>query len=111
MAKLLKVEQEEGLSPDMWKSPDWSFMCPGCNCDHGVWTTARNAHNSVWGFNNDVDKPTFTPSLLIRGGNASGDYVCHSFINNGMIQFLSDCTHKLAGQTVEIPDVETYQID
>lgn len=29
--------------------------------------------------------------------------VCHSFIRDGQIQFLSDCTHALAGQTVPLP--------
>jgi hypothetical protein len=29
--------------------------------------------------------------------------VCHVFIKAGMIQFLGDCTHALAGQTVPIP--------
>jgi hypothetical protein len=31
-------------------------------------------------------------------------HCCHSFVTNGKIQFLADCTHKLAGQTVELPD-------
>jgi hypothetical protein len=30
--------------------------------------------------------------------------VCHSFIIDGRIQFLGDCDHELASQTVEIPD-------
>jgi hypothetical protein len=29
---------------------------------------------------------------------------CHSYVTNGRIQFLSDCHHSLAGQTVELPD-------
>ena len=29
---------------------------------------------------------------------------CHSFVREGRIEFLSDCTHALAGQTVELPD-------
>jgi hypothetical protein len=29
--------------------------------------------------------------------------VCHSFITDGQIQFLGDCTHPMAGQTVPIP--------
>ena len=28
--------------------------------------------------------------------------VCHSFVTDGKIQFLGDCTHELAGQTVEL---------
>ena len=71
------------------------FMCPGCNEVH--------AFNSTWTFNNDFDKPTVSPSILMR---ERGDTprVCHSFIKEGMIQFLGDCTHKLAGKTVPLED-------
>ena len=31
--------------------------------------------------------------------------VCHTFVTDGRIQFLSDCTHALAGQTVDLPDI------
>ena len=34
------------------------------------------------------------------------DDICHSFVTDGRIQFLGDCTHKLAGQTVDLPDWE-----
>ena len=30
--------------------------------------------------------------------------VCHSFVTDGRIQFLADCTHALAGQTVDLPE-------
>lgn len=30
--------------------------------------------------------------------------VCHSFVRNGKIEYLNDCTHELAGQTVELLD-------
>ena len=29
--------------------------------------------------------------------------VCHSFVRNGRIEFLGDCTHGLAGKTVDLP--------
>ena len=38
-------------------------------------------------------------------------FVCHSFVVNGQIQFLPDCTHALAGQTVPIPDWATTMIE
>ena len=28
------------------------------------------------------------------------------FVTDGKIQFLGDCTHALAGQTVDLPDME-----
>ncbi len=51
-----------------------------------------------------------SPSVLVQG-NRYGDEknwrilsVEHSFIKDGMIEFLGDCTHKLAGQTVDLPE-------
>lgn len=87
----------------------YTFHCPGCNDTHYVPTVGEHA----WGFNGDVDKPTFTPSILVRGvKNAWGpDFdatptVCHSFVTDGRIQFLGDCTHALAGTTVDLVDVD-----
>lgn len=99
----------------------YGFECPGCGCLHYI--------NSTWNFNNDFDKPTVTPSILVKTGHycsqhKAGDHcwcsynkehpesnyfkcgICHSFITNGKIQFLNDCTHKLAGKTVDMLDVE-----
>ena len=30
--------------------------------------------------------------------------VCHSFVTDGKIRYLNDCTHHLKGQTVELLD-------
>lgn len=64
-----------------------------------------------WTWNGCVDSPTVKPSILTRGGcyDASGEYlehVCHSFVNDGQVQFLTDCTHELSGKTMELLDVE-----
>lgn len=81
----------------------WAFECPGCGDWHFV-------HEGRWTFNGDPDRPTFTPSILIKRpwDNVNDDgkqHVCHSFVTDGRIQFLADCTHRLAGQTVELPEV------
>ncbi|WP_144378546.1 DUF6527 family protein [Mesorhizobium amorphae] len=89
------------------------FWCPGCKEPHIVGPT--------WGFNGDYDRPTFTPSVLVRGnktmkdqnGRWTGDWerdaagnlipeICHSFVTDGQIQFLGDCTHAMAGQNVPL---------
>lgn len=31
---------------------------------------------------------------------------CHSFVRDGKIEFLGDCTHEMAGTTIELPDVD-----
>lgn len=100
-----------------------AFMCPGCKELHQV--SIGEGAGPRWGFNGEYDRPTFTPSVLMRGNklirdeagkwtgewecDAAGDpvpFVCHSFVRGGQIQFLSDCTHALAGQTVELPNME-----
>jgi hypothetical protein len=98
------------------------FRCPGCNENHAVWV--GDGTGPRWGWNGDVEKPTFTPSVLVRNGhylnpdkcwckfNATRPdeppsftcKQCHSFVTDGQIQFLSDCSHALAGQTVPLPD-------
>ena len=74
------------------------FHCPGCNSEH---TFSKN-----WTFNNDFDNPTISPSLLVRGwlNEKMQDGVCHSFIKEGKIQFLSDCLHELKNKTIELPE-------
>ncbi|PRY10275.1 hypothetical protein CLV24_1143 [Pontibacter ummariensis] len=73
------------------------FFCPGCNTAHGF-------SDKVHTYNGDGNKPTIRASLLI-GSQGGAKYLCHSFVRDGKIQFLSDCTHKLAGQTVELPEL------
>ena len=91
-----------------------TFWCPGCDGAHAIQHGAGTGPR--WGWNGDVDKPTFTPSILVRypsNPNATEEFkewraerVCHSFVTAGRIQFLSDCTHALAGQTVDLPEWE-----
>lgn len=83
--------------------PDFIFICPGCKFGHGVWTS-KAAHNGArWTWNGDMVRPTFSPSLLITMPRPpESAHVCHSYVQDGQIQFLSDCTHELAGKTVPL---------
>lgn len=75
------------------------FHCPGCGHSHPF---EVNCAERGWTWNGSMDRPTFTPSLLCNPN--SPEFRCHSFVTDGRIQFLSDCFHALAGQTVDIPD-------
>ena len=103
-----------------------TFKCPGCGDIHSIPVDAGR-----WTWNGDVDRPTVSPSLLVTSGHyierleprycwcqfnaervAKGEeptdnscYRCHSFIREGQIQFLPDCSHALSGQTVDLPEI------
>lgn len=78
------------------------FFCPGCQCGHSVTTKAANDCGAQWKWNGNMDKPTFTPSLLIYADLHGGAVQCHSFVTDGMIRFLNDSSHALKGQTVPL---------
>jgi hypothetical protein len=99
------------------------FICPGCKllkrqaAGHVIlpvyWTPPGvepdpSNDGPRWQFNGDMEKPTFLPSILSKwqGHDIPGKpQVCHSFVREGRIEFLTDCTHALAGKTVELPDL------
>ena len=109
------------------------FWCPGCEEMHQV--QVGSGDGPRWGYNGNPEAPTFTPSILVRGVRIDGgdaelerildtyelpedrermladkriNTVCHTFVTDGQIQFLGDCTHKLAGQTVPLPDLPEH---
>lgn len=96
-----------------------AFFCPGCKEQQSITVNSDTAGRPVWNWNGSLEQPTITPSILTRGtwpltdeeaaeclkgNNVSRKRVCHSFITDGKIQFLNDCTHSLAGQTVDLPE-------
>ena len=86
------------------------FRCPGCNREHAIQSGSDTGPNWFW--NGSLDKPTFSPSVLVtyEGSDAGRDgappAICHSFVTDGRIQFLGDCTHSLACQKVDLPPWE-----
>lgn len=63
---------------------------------------------NCWSWNGDTEKPTLKPSIKTWDGvrTKPGVTVCHTWVNDGKVQFLDDCTHELAGQTLDLLDVE-----
>lgn len=101
-----------------------TFYCPGCKNLHSIPVSINGG--SGWAWNGNLVKPTITPSILVRGGHYTdrhqpGDPCwctfnqehpedpvsftcqrCHSFVTDGQIIFLDDCSHELKGQTVSL---------
>ncbi len=101
------------------------FHCPGCDMLHRV--KVGQGEGPRWGWDGNAEAPTLTPSVLVRWRRwtpsaedprvaekirtgeivqTPEEWVCHSFVRAGRIEFLSDCTHALAGQTIDLPDVD-----
>jgi hypothetical protein len=76
----------------------------------GLVDSPYNATKPHWDWNGDLEKPTFSPSLL-NYIESPGGRRCHSFIKEGRIQFLGDCTHALKGQTVDLLDFPEDEAD
>lgn len=121
------------LSPILRNATDGrlTWWCPGCDGPHQIAT--GDGPGPRWGWNGSAERPTFTPSVLVtwtepanlhdhdamqrdlaeakrrRDAGEVGvkvqqvDRCCHSFVVDGQMQMLGDCTHALAGQTVPIP--------
>lgn len=100
-----------------------AIFCPGCDEAHEI-----SIAPGRWTFNGNLDSPTISPSILRRSGHFASHFkpgdncwctydaerpdspsgfkcsICHSFVRDGQIQFLGDCSHELVGLTVELPE-------
>jgi len=97
------------------------LWCPGCDDVHGV--SVESTSGSVWQWDGNRDLPSIYPSILVsgvqwqeghtfhKGNHAIGvgeKTTCHSFVRNGKWEFLGDCPHTLAGQTVSVIDLPEW---
>lgn len=79
---------------------DITFKCPGCGQPHFI--NYKRDKGPKWDFNGDFNRPTISPSIRVRWDYVDKEHICHSFVRDGKIQFLDDCTHDLKGQTVQL---------
>ena len=80
----------------------YKYYCPACIKWHLVQTKPEGYDHPIWGFNGDVEKPTFTPSVYVTNHSPYNTQICHSFVTDGSIEFLNDCSHDLRGKTVSM---------
>lgn len=89
------------------RTPSWRtawMWCPGCDHAKAIPVPSEDGQlpkeGAHWTWDGNLEQPTFDPSIL---QHASGKMPrCHSFVKAGRWEFLSDSTHKLAGQTVDM---------
>ena len=82
-----------------------TFYCEGCEMSHSI--IYEGTSGPIWKWNNSLDKPTIKPSIKAQWVKTNPkthlkvrDMICHSYVKEGMLEYLTDCTHKLAGKTV-----------
>ena len=79
----------------------WHFKCPACRSVHQC--------DNRWGFNGDLEKPTFQGSVLVHAVTHGTPEApvnrprCHSVITDGKIAY---CDHAMAGQIADLLDWE-----
>lgn len=83
------------------------LMLPGPirNLRIPVQIKGTRAGTGNWTWNGDTEKPTLRPSILndFRPHDA---LVNHVWITDGQVIFLNDCSHELAGQTLDLLNVQ-----
>lgn len=85
----------------------YMFECRGCKLGHAVHIKPhKNDLGASWTFDGNLDAPTFSPSILSKVEAPHKMMICHLFVRGGRIEYLGDCTHELAGQTVEMEDID-----
>ena len=102
--------------PETITNGRWYIWCPGCYevtkarypDEPRFWMNGalHCFSEKVHQFNGNREAPTLSPSLLVhwKDGETGKPYCCHSYVRDGKIQFLGDCTHPLANQTVDLMD-------
>ena len=93
MNPVMQVRPVEG------REDHYALWCPGCDDLHMI--------TAAWTWDGNLEAPTFDPSILCTGGPGGDTYRCHSFLKAGVWEYLTDCSHAMAGQRVPmvpIPD-------
>jgi hypothetical protein len=75
-----------------------TFICPGCHTEHVVRVAGDPP---LWLWNGDKEKPTIVPSIRVK---ISQHHCCHSYVTDGVIEFLEDTTHPMAGRKADLPN-------
>src|ERR1700757_3739600 len=96
----------------------YAHWCPACKETHRL--------PDGWSFDGNLESPTFSPSFKHTGlqtvvvdGRWTGEwvfgadgealpFVCHYILTAGVLNYCSDCTHTLAGTSVQLPTLPDF---
>lgn len=78
-------------------------VCPGCGSIHYLNVNSPD-DKPKWDFFGSLEEPSFYPSLLSYTPNDI--YRCHSFITQGKMRFLDDCSHTNKNALLDMPEID-----
>jgi len=106
------------LSPKLIRRSGWcsvatiSHWCPACEQVHDFAVEQPFGNGARWSWDGNAQHPTFSPSMNIKigpwpkGTKREGEVeICHYFLYDGVLKYLTDCTHSMRGQNVVLPDL------
>jgi hypothetical protein len=93
----------------------WRVRCPACEAhlaetrpdlalDDRIFYAAHTFDKVRWGFNGDLERPTFEGSMLSHPNGLTPR--CHSVVTGGDIDYCDEPGQRMAGQTVALPDFD-----
>lgn len=97
------------------------FWCPGCEVMddrgrmhgglHMLPVLGNPGKRPIWTLTGTMERPTLAPSIKTTMHHGDDSFVCHSFLRNGVFEFLDDCTHRLVGEKVPMPELPDWVLD
>jgi Family of unknown function (DUF6527) len=85
------------------------LWCPGCEERNPerrrgglnmLPVSGDSSKRPTWTWNGNLEAVTLSPSILCQMKLPELNFVCHSYLTDGIWNFLNDCTHDLAGKQV-----------
>lgn len=73
----------------------YTFWCKGCQATHSF-DVREDGGEPTWSFNDDMESPTFSPSLNYGR--------CHLWLRDGIIEYCNDCYHRYSGLKVPLEE-------
>jgi len=78
----------------------WWVWCPACLDFH--------IFDKRWKMTGTEESLTFDGSMLVQGNRHGEDFVCHSFLRDGVWDFLGDCTHDMKSKKIPMVDLPDW---
>lgn len=71
-----------------------------------IMLTGEREGTGNWSWNGDMEKPTLRPSIA----SSNGGVYCHTWVNDGKAQYLSDTDHSFRNHTLDLIDVDPEEL-